>query len=453
VVLATLIALGIPLALSVRERVNDEVRSQAHSQAAIVATGATPLMSGEPSATLERLARIAGRTVRGRVIIVDRRGRLIADSEGDSRVGVGYLSRPEIFRALKGRGVQVERTSRTLGEPILATSDPIIRGDQVIGAVRITQSVEDVRVAIRSSLTGLGALALLVLAFALVLAVILANRISRPIARLERSARGFASGRTEAPAPIEGTAEQRSLSRSFNAMTVRVTRLLRSQRDFVADASHQLRTPLTGLRLRLEGLRDDVSADIELVQEVDAGMAEVDRLSKMVDELLLLSRAGELDTPGEVLDIAELVNESGDRWSATAAERGISLSVVDRAAGKGVFCARADLERVIDVLVENAINYSGQGSEVSIEGGPDSIVVADRGEGLEEGEEEKVFERFVRGSAGRTGVKGTGLGLPIARSLMLPWDAEVTLVRRPGGGSLARISFPDSALRDSLTER
>lgn len=450
-VLATLIALGIPLALSVRERVNDEVRSQAHSQTAIVATGAAPLMTGRPSPTLDRLARIAGRTVRGRVIIVDGAGRLVSDSEGGSRVGFDYLSRPEISRALRGRSVQVERTSQTLGEPILATSDPIVRGDQVIGAVRITQSVGDVREAIRTSLTALALLALLVLVFALILAVILASRISRPIVRLERSARGFASGRTESPAPVEGTVEQRSLARSFNAMTVRVNRLLSSQRDFVADASHQLRTPLTGLRLRLEGLRDEVAGDGDLVGEVDAGMAEVDRLSKMVDELLLLSRAGEVDTPGEVLDIGELVEEAGARWSATAAGSGISLSVDDRAGGRGVFCARADLERVIDVLVENAINYSPGGDEVLIEATPDGIVVADRGEGLEEGEEEKVFERFVRGSAGRTGRTGTGLGLPIARSLMLPWGADVTLSARPGGGSIARIGFPASALREPFT--
>lgn len=449
---ATLIALGIPLALSVRERVNDEVRSQAHSQAAIVATGAVPLMTGDPSPTLDRLSRIAGRTVRGRVIIVDRVGRLISDSEGGSRIGVDYLSRPEISRALRGRSVQVERTSQTLGEPILATSDPIVRGDQVVGAVRITQSVQEVQEAIRSSLTALALLALLVLAFALVLAVILANRISRPIVRLERSARGFASGRTESPAPVEGTVEQRSLARSFNAMTVRVNRLLASQRDFVADASHQLRTPLTGLRLRLEGLRDEVSGDGGLAGEVDAGMAEVDRLSKMVDELLLLSRAGEVDTPGEVLDIGELVEEAGTRWSATAARSGISLSADDRAGGQGIFCARADLERVIDVLVENAINYSPDGDEVLIEARPDAIVVADRGEGIEKGEEERVFERFVRGSAGRTGKTGTGLGLPIARSLMLPWGADVSLSGRPGGGSLARIDFRDSALRDPFTE-
>lgn len=400
---------------------------------------------------MDRLSRIAGRTVRGRVIIVNRTGRLISDSEGNSRVGVGYLSRPEISRALKGRSVQVERTSQSLGEPILATSDPIVRGDQVIGAVRITQSVKDVQQAIRTSLTGLAFLALLVLAFALILAVILANRISLPIVRLERAASGFARGSSESPAPVRGTVEQRSLARSFNAMTVRVNRLLASQRDFVADASHQLRTPLTGLRLRLEGLREEITGDPALVQEVDAGMMEVDRLSKMVDELLILSRAGEVDTPGEVLDIGELVGEAEARWSATAAGAGISLLVEDHAAGRGVFCARADLERVIDVLVENAINYSPNGGDVLIEARPDTITVADRGVGIEIEEEERVFERFVRGSASRSGTTGTGLGLPIARGLMLTWGADVSLSGRPGGGSIARIVFPASALRDPLT--
>ena len=451
-VLATLIALGIPLALSVRERVNEEIRSQAHSQTAIVATGAAPLMTGRPSRTLDRLARIAGRTVRGRVIIVDSGGRLVSDSAGGGRIGVAYLSRPEVARALEGESVQVERKSQTLRETILATSDPIVRGDEVIGAVRVTQSIEEVRQAIRSSLTGLALLALLVLAFALTLAVIIANRVSRPIVRLEQAARAFAGGSSESPAPVEGTVEQRSLARSFNSMTARVNRLLASQRDFVADASHQLRTPLTGLRLRLEGLRGELSSDDHAAHEIDAGMAEVDRLSKMVDELLLLSRAGEVDVPGEILDIGELIDEALDRWSGSAADRNIKLTLDYKASGGSVFCARADLERTIDVLFENAINYSPSGAEITIEAGPESIVVADRGVGLEEGEEEVVFERFVRGSAGRTGARGTGLGLPIARSLMLAWGADVSLSRRPGGGTVARIDLPDQARRQPFTE-
>ena len=97
-------------------------------------------------------------------------------------------------------------------------------------------------------------------------------------------------------------------------MTQRVKRLLRVQQDFVADASHQLRTPLTGLRLRLEVLGDRFRGDETVGAEVDAAMREIDRLSLIVDELLILSRAGERELPGERLDLAAAARKAAERW-------------------------------------------------------------------------------------------------------------------------------------------
>ena len=289
---------------------------------------------------------------------------MISDSGGSANIGSDYSSRPEIAVALSGESDQRERDSQTLGTRLLATSDPILRGDRTVGAVRITQSVDAVQSAVRRSLLGIGLLALLVIALALLVGAVIANQIARPIRRLEATARGFATGEgdpeMEALAEVRGSTEQRSLARSFNEMTARVGRLLRSQKDFVASASHQLRTPLTGLRLRLEGLSDELD-DPAGRAEAEAGLVEVDRLSKMVDELLVLSRAGERDVPGEDIDLEELAGEVCDRWAAATGDRSLVLEAPRRRAGRPVFCARADLERVLDVLIENAVNYSPAG--------------------------------------------------------------------------------------------
>ena len=103
-------------------------------------------------------------------------------------------------------------------------------------------------------------------------------------------------------APVEGSSEQRSLSHSFNEMTDRLSRAIRAQQRFVADASHQLRTPLTGLRLRLEEARDAGVSD-EAARGLEAGDHEIERLARTIDELLVLSRAGEHDAPGEVVHL------------------------------------------------------------------------------------------------------------------------------------------------------
>jgi two-component system, OmpR family, sensor kinase len=437
VLLLALIALGVPLALSFRDRVDSEVRSQANSQATVVASSASELLAPPRPQVLDRLARISARSVRGRVIVVDRRGRLQADSAG-TRAGVSYADRPEVSAALAGRREQISRHSETLDEEILATAVPVRRDGRTVGAVRVTQAVDAVDDAVRTSILDVAALTAVVLALGMIAGALIAQQIARPIRRLDETALRVADGDLDATAPVEGSKEQRSLARSFNEMTARLKRLLRVQQDFVADASHQLRTPLTGVRLRLEGLGERFRGEREVEVEVDAAMREIDRLSAIVDELLILSRAGERELPGEPVDLRRAAERAAERWRAAAAERGIEIAV-DAPREASAWCAPADLDRSVDVLLENAILYSPPGSTVTVAAAPERIEVCDEGPGLLPGEEEAVFERFSRGSAGQRGPKGTGLGLPIARELTRQWGGEVTLANRERGGLRAVI--------------
>lgn len=447
--LLALIGLGLPLALSIEERVDLEVRGRADSNTRIVATGALRFIDEPNNPNLERLVRASAATVNGRVIVTDRRGLVIGDSATRPNLGANYSSRSEIRDALAGQGVQEERHSDTLDESILATAEPVRRGEKVVGAVRITQSIQAIESSVNQSLLGLGALALLVFVFALMMGWLLASRISRPITELEEAAASFASGGgEEVQVPVEGSREQRSLARSFNEMTARVERLLAVQEEFVADASHQLRTPLTGVRLRLENLAEGLGEGRQPDPgEVSAAIDELDRLSDIVDRLLVLSRAGEHDLPGETLNLAELVRETGSRWARVLTEQRLQVVGLgpDDASPGTVFCARSDFEGAIDVLIENASAYSPEGAVIEIRVRPGEVAVLDRGAGLAGGEEEAVFERFSRGSAGASVSGGSGLGLAIAREMMAPWDASVDLRRRDGGGTEATLRFPSRA--------
>lgn len=434
VLLLALIALGVPLAVSLRDRVDSEVKGQARSQADVVAATASELLEPSQRASLNRLVRISAGSVRGRVIVVDGRGGLLADSAG-APAGRSYANRPEVRAALRGSSEQITRNSSTLGADILATAVPVLERGRPHGAVRITQSVSAVDDAVRTSILDLAALAAVVLLLGLIAGALIAQQIARPIRRLDRAARGVAGGDLDTTVTVEGSTEQRSLARAFNEMTQRIKRLLRVQQDFVADASHQLRTPLTGLRLRLENLGDRAAT-----QEIDAAMREIDRLALIVDELLILSRAGEHELPGERIDLVDAAERAAERWRGTAGERGIEIE----AGGDGAataWCARPDLDRSIDALVENALRYAPPGSTVRIAAAPGRVEILDEGPGLAPGEEEAVFERFSRGSAGRQGPSGTGLGLPIARELTRQWDGDVTLANRDRGGLRAVITL------------
>jgi len=439
VLLLALIALGVPLAVSLRDRVDSEVKGQARSQADVVAATASELLDPGQRAGLNRLVRVSADSVRGRVIVVNRRGLLLADSAG-APGGRSYASRPEIRAALQGHSEQITRNSDTLGAEILATAVPVLEHGRPAGAVRVTQSVAAVNHAVRTSILDLAALAAVVLLLGLVAGALIAQQIARPIRRLDRAARGVAGGDLDTTVTVEGSTEQRSLARAFNEMTQRIKRLLRLQQDFVADASHQLRTPLTGLRLRLEGLADRLRADRETSTELEAAMREIDRLSLIVDELLILSRAGEHELPGEEVDLADAAERAAERWRHTAEERRIEIEAKGDGAATA-WCAGTDLDRSIDALLENALRYSPPGSTVRIGVTPGEIEILDEGPGLAPGEEEAVFERFSRGSAGRRGPSGTGLGLPIARELTRQWDGDVTLRNREGAGLRAVIGL------------
>ncbi|HET9154998.1 MAG TPA: ATP-binding protein [Solirubrobacterales bacterium] len=435
----------MPLALSLRDRVDSEVKGQARSQAEVVATSATEFVRPPQPGPLRRIAEKSAESVRGRVIVVDKQGRLLADSAG-APLGRSYDDRPEVESALAGRGEQITRDSETLGEEILATSVPVLDRGHPIGAVRITQSIDAVHRAVKSSILDVAALAGVVLLLGVIVGALIAQQIARPIRRLDVAARSVAEGDLDTTVAVEGSTEQRSLARAFNEMTQRIKRLLRVQQDFVADASHQLRTPLTGLRLRLEGLAERFRGQAPVERELEAAMGEIDRLSLIVDELLILSRAGEHELPGGRIDLRATVERAASRWQAAAANCGIELTVAAGNGGEG-WCAEPDLERALDSLIENALTYSPAGSSVLLAASPGRLAVLDEGPGLAPGEEEAVFERFSRGSAGRRGAKGTGLGLAIARELTRQWGGEVRLRNRDDGGLAATIELSAAEVR------
>jgi two-component system, OmpR family, sensor kinase len=440
VLVLAVVSLGVPLALSLRDRVNAEVHSQALSQADVVAATSADLLNPPSAAELGALVRSSAASVRGRVLIVNTSGQVVADSAGPSTLGSSYSSRPEIAAALRGRAVQTQRASHSLGENILATAVPVLKRGNTVGAVRITQSVAAVQNAVRSTVAKLALVAGTVLLLGLLAGGVIARQVALPLRRLEGAARRLAGGDLSARAVVEGSSEQRSLSASFNEMADRVERLIGAQRQFVADASHQLRTPLTGLRLRLEEARA-AGVDASVAAELDAGTGEVDRLAAMVDELLVLSRAEDRELQGEQIDVHDAVQRSVERWRATAETRQITLEPAGDCAGSA-WCARADLDRALDVLIENALYYSPAGSEVTVAGENGRIEVRDRGPGLAPGEDELVFERFHRGRAGQRGPSGSGLGLAIARTLARAWHGDVKLGNRPGGGAIAVLEFP-----------
>jgi signal transduction histidine kinase len=437
VLLLILVALEVPLGLSLARRIEAEVKNGASAQAFIVAAGAAGRMANRRE--LQRLAEDSGNELGARVIVLNRAGRLLADSTAPGARSISYLTRPEIRTVLRQRrSVQGVRHSDTLGKDLLYTAVPVSNNGRVVGAVRVTQSMGAVHARVRRAvlaLVGIGAFALLV---GLAVAWFLASSLSKPLRNVAETARRVEAGDLDARAKESGAAEQREVATALNDMTERLGRILAAQREFVANASHQLRTPLTGLRLRLEAA--SAKSPEGARAELDAAEREVERLARLLTSLLTLAREGDEPGPARPISLARAAELAQERWHASAGERPLHLI------GNGdatIAASEEDVAIVLDNLIENALHYS-EGA-VSVDWGAENgeawVAVVDEGPGLAPGEEAQLFERFARGTAGSK-ESGTGLGLAIVQTLAHRWRGEAHLVNREEGGMRAEVRFP-----------
>jgi two-component system, OmpR family, sensor kinase len=442
VLLFAIIALEVPLTLNFSRRVDSEIKAEASAGAHAIAAVASGQL--DDRATLARLARDQGRRLGGRVIVVDARGRVVVDSDGAAPAGASYASRPEIAEALRGATAQGTRHSDSLNADLLYTAVPVVDAGRATGAVRLTQSVKAVHDEVRRDVLALLGLGAAVLALGLGLAWAIAGSLSRPLRGLARTARRIAGGDLDARATPKGSSEQVEVANAFNDMTDRLVRALDAQRDFVANASHQLRTPLTGLRLRLESasLRAD---DPDVARDLAAGERETERLAKLLTNLLRLAQDGQPPPTAATIGLSDVAERAADRWREQAERDGHAIEL-GGARGPCVHAAMGDLETMIDNLVENALIYTAPGTPIRIEwGGEDGdafIAVLDHGRGIDDDEADRVFDRFYRGRASHDGTPGTGLGLAIVDALARRWGGRAALANRPEGGARAELRFP-----------
>jgi len=425
-----LVVLEVPLAITYARNERSSLSSKVERDAVAVASVADDVLEQsrpriEPlRAFVEDYAARTG----GRVVIVNDRGVALVDTEPPQAGTRSFASRPEIRAALSGRVASGVRTSQLLGTDLLYVAVPVASNGRVTGAVRITYPTSAVDERVRRYRLILLGIAVVVLAAATAVGLALARFVSRPLGDVQRAAAAAAAGDLAARArEDEGPPEVRALAAEFNDMVGKLDGLLRAQREFVADASHQLRTPLTALRLRLENLEHDLGTAGQ--RELGAALAEVQRLSRLVTGLLVLARADEGPGSPEEVDLTDIVRSRVDAWVPYAEE----LHIVLVARVDGAAPARATRERldqVLDNLIENALEHSPTGATVTVSASGSELHVVDEGPGLSDAERERAFDRFWRGGPG----DGSGLGLAIVRRLVEADGGRVTLLRATGGG-------------------
>jgi signal transduction histidine kinase len=372
-----------------------------------------------------------------RVLLLDRNGLSVITSDPEVSDGRDYSTRPEVSAALAGNPVTGERDSRDLGGRLLYVAVPILSGTEVVGAVRLTYPARVVADRVEDRVRGLVVVAAISILTATVVAVLLANTVTSPLRRLRTVTEQVANGDLAIRADeTEGPGEVRSLASSFNTMAERLHGLLDSQRSFASSASHQLRTPLTALRLRLDQASELLDDDPDAARaRLDLAAAETDRLQRLIDGLLVLARAEGADHVLVVVDLAALARSRVEMWEPLAEERGVRLAWSGPTVAQAIAVAGA-ADQIIDNFVDNALDVAPPDStiELTVEARASGVEVRvrDRGPGLSELQISRAFDRFWRGADAPAG--GSGLGLAIVAQLARASKATVRLERRPGGG-------------------
>ncbi len=434
-----LVLLMVPLGVFYSQRERERLASDVEHDANVIATLYEDDL--EAGAGLDRVPADTYEDRTGaRVVVVD--------AAGISRVDTGdvidrdFSTRPEIAAALDGVRTSGTRRSDTLDTDLLYVAVPVASGGTVHGALRITLDTSDVDDRIRNFWLSLGAIAVVVLTAVALIGWVIARSVTRPLRALTASAARFASGDLSVVEHVpEGPPEIRALDETMGTMAQRLDAVLRDQRRFVADASHQLRTPLTALRLRLENLQSDLADAGDPLHEqhaVDAlehAIEETERLTELVSSLLQLARADDRPVT-DVADLGVLVRDRVDTWTAVADERGVRLRHDPADEPTLVRCVPGAIEQILDNLFDNALAVSPSGTtiEVEIDAGDERTVelrVVDHGPGLADDAKADAMRRFWRGDTMRP---GTGLGLAIVETLATASGGRVALDDTEGGG-------------------
>jgi signal transduction histidine kinase len=436
-VAAVSLALAIPLAFIITDdRIENFV-----AKLEIDTLSTASMMSSQPfidwQATADSVADRSG----ARVVVVNDVLNLVADS--DSSHLDRAFDRSEIEQALTGQLASNERYSETLSMDLRYVAAPIVQNYQIVAAVRLSLSESAAYADARRSQYWLALFVASVISSAAFLAWILSRSIARPVVLLTRVVEALPTNLAARADDTTGPAEIKRAASALNKTAARLEGILTRTQRVAADASHHLRTPLTGIRLRLEAI-SDVSERVDVRADADAAITEVDRLGHRIGQILALTQADSGAASLIEESFGEVIAERVEAAQVMATDQGVTITT--DLADCTVLVPAGTSERIIDELLGNAFKYARGSIAITVACLNDQVrlYVRDDGPGIPGVVDvDLLFERFFRGDAAVPGGSGLGLALVRESARACGGDAQVISHTDPSGFEVI-VSLPCS---------
>ncbi len=423
---------------------------------------------------LDALVRSYAESVDARITIVDSDLQVLLSS--DEAVPIHFEhDHPEIVAAQSGGEQHDIRWDEWRYEERLFVAAPIVKEEgEVEGIVQVSVPMAPVYAEIRRTWANLLMAGAVLLAATVLVSLLMARQIAGPIRNLTAVTEAVAAGNLDQKVTPAGPDEIQRLGRAFNRMAEQVREMLARQQSFVANAAHELRSPLTGLRLRIEMLQRHGQNSPELTDRYLRQMEhEVEHLRRLVDHLLVLSRLDEgQEPPRTPLDLAPILYELADEMGPLIQAAGLHLEVNVPPHLPAVVTNADPIRMVVRNLLDNAIKYTPAGGHITLHAAADHqpsnganskrgslqltsgrrnsqgactvlIQVSDTGPGIPAEHLPHIFDRFYRVDKTRSrGQSGAGLGLSLVRSIVETHGGEIRVESEPGVGSTFTICLP-----------
>ena len=383
------------------------------------------------------------------ILVVDRRGRVM------DNMRTAYAEDPEFVDSLDGQdismalavvlgGQEVALRLRIGGDPAFMVGVPFVHNDAVLGAVLIQTKAQTIESSLMEILPQIILVATMAMSIAATLVFFYVRSVMRPLRDVTHAARAMAEGKFNVRVPTDtGSPEITELSAAFNSMAGKLSEVESSRREFVANVSHELRSPITSISGFVEGMEDGTIPTEEHPKYLALVGDETRRLSKLIGDLLALSRLERDDVRLDMtdFDINEMLRRAIIRRVNDLESRAMEVECDFREEIALVHADSDRIEQVVVNLLDNAIKFTPEGGKITLttclEGDTCVVTVADNGTGISPEDRARVFERFFTADRAHTAGKGTGLGLSICQRIMDMHGQSIRLLDTREGAAFA----------------